>query len=458
MSTPSPRDFRPKLHFTAPSMWLNDPNGLVLENGVYHLYYQYHPHDTVWGPMHWGHAVSRDLYHWEHCPIALYPDKLGTVFSGSAVVDEENVSGLGENGKAPLLAFFTSHGETEQQSMAWSLDGGMTFTRFSENPIIPNPGVKDFRDPKVFRNPVLGGFSMIVSAHDRAMLYHSSDLKHWEKTGEFGPVPQLSEDGFVWECPDLFPLSCNGKEVWVLVLSVVFPALEEGNRTCYFVGDFDGKTFLRHPGSAMERLDAGPDFYAGSSYWGTAERTFISWQACPGYAGEVPTGEYCGQMTLPRVFTLVDTPSGYKVAAKPVGMDEKLQGGQKAGEALPGETFALRIMGTGAGSVTFFNGQGEEVVFGIDEDNCLFADRSRSTSLHFSEVYEKKGFQQYRCQRFTSGAWQIDAVFDVSSLELWVDEGTRWMTQLLFPAQPYTGMRIQGELEVQLWDLTEMAL
>ncbi len=453
MSKPSPRDFRPKLHFTAPSMWLNDPNGLALENGVYHLYYQYHPHDTVWGPMHWGHAISRDLYQWEHCPIALYPDSLGTVFSGSAVVDEDNVSGLGEDGKAPLLAFFTSHGEQEQQSMAWSLDGAMTFTRSPQNPIIPNPGLVDFRDPKVFRNPVLGGFSMIVSAHDRAMLYHSNDLKQWEKTGEFGPVPELSGEGFIWECPDLFPLSCNGKEVWVAVVSAMFPPPHGGNHTVYFIGDFDGRTFLRQPGSSMELLDAGPDFYAGSTYWGTPERTFIAWQAAPMYAGEMPTGEYCGQMTLPRIFTLKDTPAGIKVAAKPAGLAEKLAAGQKADGTLPGETFALKVTGQGAARVTLFNENGEEVVFGIDEENCLFVDRSRSTSLHFSEAYEKPEMQQYRCQRFTTGAWQIEAFFDVSSLEVYVDEGTRWMTQLVFPSQPYTCIKVEGEGKAEVFSL-----
>lgn len=453
MSKPSPRDFRPKLHFTAPSMWLNDPNGLALENGVYHLYYQYHPYDTVWGPMHWGHAISRDLYHWEHCPIALYPDSLGTVFSGSAVVDEENISGLGKDGKAPLLAFFTSDGETEQQSMAWSLDGGMTFTRLPENPIIANPGIKDFRDPKVFQNPVLGGFSMIVSAHDRAMFYHSTDLKHWEKTGEFGPVPEFSQEGFIWECPDLFPLSYQGREIWVLVLSMIFPAPEGGNHTVYFIGDFDGKTFLRQPGSPMELLDAGPDFYAGSTYWGTPERTFIAWQATPAYAGEVPTGEYCGQMTLPRIFTLQDTPTGVKVAAKPVGLEDKLTAGKSVTEPLSGETFALRVTGQGAGSVTLFNEQGEEVVFGIDQENCLFVDRSRSTHLHFSETYEKPAMQQYRCQRFTTGEWQMEAFFDVSSLEVYVDEGTRWMTQLLFPAKPYTGIKVRGEVRAEVFPL-----
>ena len=157
MSRPAPRNFRPSLHFTAPTMWLNDPNGLVLENGRYHLYYQHYPHDTVWGPMHWGHAISPDLYRWEHCPIAMAPDELGMIFSGSAVLDTDNVSGFGKDGKAPLLIYYTSHGDQERQSMAWSLDGGMTFTRYEGNPILDNPGIRDYRDPKVFPNPVLGG-------------------------------------------------------------------------------------------------------------------------------------------------------------------------------------------------------------------------------------------------------------------------------------------------------------
>ena len=452
MSKPAPRDFRPKLHFTAPSMWLNDPNGLALENGVYHLYYQHYPYDTVWGPMHWGHAVSSDLYHWEHRPIALYPNELGMVFSGSAVVDEKNVSGLGQDGKAPLIAFCTSHGEKEQQSMAWSLDGGNTFTWFSGNPIIGNPDIRDFRDPKVFANPVLGGFSMIVSAQDRAMLYHSDNLKEWKKTGEFGPVPELSQEGFVWECPDLFPLVCNGKEIWVMVLSVVFPAPKGGHHTVYFTGDFDGKTFHRHEDSPMELLDGGPDCYAGSTYWGTQDRIFIAWQACPSYAGEVPTGEYCGQMTLPRIFTLKETPRGVKLSAKPVGLEDQPAYGHTAGETLSSETFALRVTGSGAGSVALCNDEGEEVVFGIDEENCLFVDRSRSTNLHFSQNYEKPELQFYRCPRFETGEWQLDAIFDVSSLELYVDEGTRWMSQLLFPSQPYKKIKFQGKICISLTD------
>lgn len=453
MSKPAPRDFRPKFHFTAPSMWLNDPNGLTLENGVYHLYYQHYPYDTVWGPMHWGHAVSSDLYHWEHRPIALYPNELGMVFSGSAVVDENNVSGLGQDSKAPLMAFFTSHGEKEQQSLAYSLDGGNTFIWFSGNPIIENPGSRDFRDPKVFENPVLGGFSMIVSAHDRAMIYHSSNLREWEKTGEFGLVPELSQEGFVWECPDLFPLLCNGKKIWVAVVSMIFPPPEGGNHTLYFIGDFDGKTFHRDPGSAMELLDAGPDCYAGSTYWGTQDRIFIAWQACPGYAGEVPTGEYCGQMSLPRVFTLRETSQGIKLAAKPVGLEKAWASCREIKDALSSETFALRVMGSGAGSVTLYNEAGEAVVFGVDEENRLFVDRSHSTTLHFSQNYEKQELQSYRCPRFEDGEWQLDAVFDVSSLELWVDEGTRWMSQLLFPSQPYTKIKTQGEIQVFYTDL-----
>ena len=175
------RDFRPKLHFTAPKNWLNDPNGLVRTGDTYHLFYQHNVKEPRWGPMHWGHAVSRDLYHWEHRDVALYPDKLGMIFSGSAVLDEENVSGLGCGGRTPLLAFFTyDDGKTEFQSMAFSLDEGQTFHK-TGTPLIENPGIHDFRDPKVIR--VGDGWVMALAAWNQCWFYASKNLLDWEKTG-----------------------------------------------------------------------------------------------------------------------------------------------------------------------------------------------------------------------------------------------------------------------------------
>ncbi|MGB5363459.1 MAG: glycoside hydrolase family 32 protein, partial [Aureibaculum sp.] len=152
--------FRPQFHFTPEEKWMNDPNGLVYHQGVYHLFYQYYPDDIVWGPMHWGHAISEDMISWEHKPIALYPDELGYIFSGSAVVDINNTSGLGTLENPPLVAIFTYHlieGEKagkmdfQTQGIAYSLDNGDTWTKYEGNPVIPNnTGIKDFRDPKVY--------------------------------------------------------------------------------------------------------------------------------------------------------------------------------------------------------------------------------------------------------------------------------------------------------------------
>src|SRR4051794_21144300 len=149
---------RPQIHFSPKTGWMNDPNGMVYFNNKYHLFYQHYPDSTIWGPMHWGHAISKDLVHWEHQPIALYPDMLGYIFSGSAVADSNNTSGFGKNGKIPLVAIFTHDDpkrarenriDVENQSIAYSLDDGKTWTKYANNPVIKNPGIRDFRDPKV---------------------------------------------------------------------------------------------------------------------------------------------------------------------------------------------------------------------------------------------------------------------------------------------------------------------
>ena len=208
---------RPQFHFSPDSMWTNDPNGMVYYEGEYHLFYQHNPASTVWGPMHWGHAISTDLVHWEHLPIALYPDSLGTIFSGSAVIDWTNSSGLGSDENPPMVAIFTHHNHAlektesnlfQYQSIAYSLDKGRTWTKYAGNPVIPNHGIRDFRDPKVSWYEAGQKWIMVLAAQDRVMFYSSPDLITWTMESDFGE--EVGAHGGVWECPDLFPLKLNG--------------------------------------------------------------------------------------------------------------------------------------------------------------------------------------------------------------------------------------------------------
>ncbi|MFQ5445407.1 MAG: glycoside hydrolase family 32 protein [Saprospiraceae bacterium] len=254
---------RPQLHFTPPAHWMNDPNGMVFFEGEYHLFYQYYPDSTVWGPMHWGHAVSPDLVHWEHLPIALYPDSLGYIFSGSAVVDWNNTSGFGDpdnyREEPPLIAIYTYHdpvGEKagredfQYQAIAYSNDRGRTWTKYAGNPVIPNPGIRDYRDTKVFWHKDSGQWIMVFAAWDHLMLWGSPDLKHWTHLSDFGR--EWGTHAGVWECPDLFPLKVESRDEtkWVLIQNINPGALQGGSGTQYFIGNFDGKNFTVDPAFA----------------------------------------------------------------------------------------------------------------------------------------------------------------------------------------------------------------
>ena len=245
--TKNDEKYRPQIHFSPKEKWMNDPNGMVYHNGIYHLFYQYYPDSNVWGPMHWGHAVSTDMIRWKHQSIALYPDSLGYIFSGSAVVDVNNTSGFGVNGKPPFVAIFTHHdpkGEAsgrndyQNQSIAYSVDDGKTWIKYKNNPVVRNPGIKDFRDPKVMWFAKEKKWIMTLATLDRITFYSSNDLKNWSKESEFGK--NAGAHGGVWECPDLFPLNYNGKKVWVLIVSINPGGPNGGSATQYFLGDFDG--------------------------------------------------------------------------------------------------------------------------------------------------------------------------------------------------------------------------
>lgn len=285
----------PQLHVSPPFGWMNDPNGLVWLEGEYHLFYQYHPFSTVWGPMHWGHAVSQDLHRWEHLPIALSPDALGTIFSGSVVHDRLNSSGLVPGGG--LVAVFSY--STQNQGLAFSVDRGRTWEKYSGNPIL-KATAKDFRDPKVF---AFGNeWRMVIAAGDHLEFYRSANLREWTITGRF----QTEMRPGVWECPDLFPLKSATEEHWVLLLSLGDGAPAGGSGTAVFLGQYDGERFT--PSGHHDWMDWGPDNYAGVT-WNDApdnQRLFVGWMNNWKYARSIPAAGWRGSMTIPRKLSLSD--------------------------------------------------------------------------------------------------------------------------------------------------------
>ena len=275
--------YRNQFHFSQPAGWANDPNGLVYLKGEYHLFFQYYPKDTKWGPMHWGHAVSKDLVTWQNLPFALAPDSLGYIFSGSVVADKDNTSGFFPDTKTGLVAIFTHDNKGFQsQSIAYSLDNGRTWMKFSSNPVIPNFGIKDFRDPKVswYEPEKKWVMTLSLPAEHKILFYASKNLRNWEKTGEFfckswkpyrlnGEFfPQQGWTNALWECPDLFEMKVeeSGEKKWVLLVSVS-ESLQGGSGMQYFTGSFDGKTFTNDdPAEQVRWLDYGKDFYAGVTF------------------------------------------------------------------------------------------------------------------------------------------------------------------------------------------------
>ncbi|KAJ6097857.1 hypothetical protein N7499_002231 [Penicillium canescens] len=333
---------RPQYHFSPNKNWMNDPSGLLYHDGTYHLFFQYNPGGIEWGNMSWGHATSEDLTHWEEQPVALlargYPNDVTEMFfTGSAVADVNNTSGFGVDGKIPLVAMYTSMypinqtlpsgkyvlAEQQSQSIAYSLDNGMTWTTYdTENPVIHNPPstyateYQNFRDPFVFwHNETQKWIAVTALAKIHKLFIWSSDnLKDWSPLSEFGPKNAV---GGVWECPNLFPLSANDDESttkWVLVLGLNpgGPPGTVGSGTQYFIGDFNGTTFTPdsesvYPGNETANwLDWGPDFYAAASYNGLPadERVQLAWMNNWQYGAAIPTDPWRSAMTIPRRLSL----------------------------------------------------------------------------------------------------------------------------------------------------------
>ena len=457
MSTKGNRDYRPACHYAPPIGWINDPNGLVYEDGTWHLFAQHNPDATHWGPMHWRHAVSPDLLHWEDKGIALAPDeKLGWIFSGSAVIDRGNTSGLGD-GADPMILMYTHHGEHEQQSIAWSNDR-VHFTPYEGNPVIPNAEKKNFRDPKVFRNGILDCWSAVIAAGDRVEFYASEDLIHWRRTGDFGA--KENRLGGIFECPDLFPLTApDGSEVWVLLASTGLPSPFGGFRMQYFLGEFDGNTFRETLPAPLPRiLDSGYDDYAAVTFFGADRRLLMGWAEAITYGADGPTGDFCGLMTYARELSLVELNGELRLAMKPVTPDFSLaaapeieplklnerQSVPRCEGALPGELFHVRVEAEGPFTLTLSNARGEALNVSLSTEQKLVVDRSRAGLRDFNPLYSSGLYSVMSAPRGQFGPATLDLYFDRMIAETYMDGGTLVNTSVVFPQEPYTKATLLG--------------
>lgn len=456
--------YRPQVHFTPSAHWMNDPNGMVYANGIYHLFYQYYPDSTVWGPMHWGHAVSTDLIHWKHQPIALFPDSLGYIYSGSAVVDKSNTSGFGKNGIAPLVAIYTSHdmnaekagkADYERQALAYSLDGGKTWTKYTGNPIIPNAGVRDFRDPKVTWYEPGKKWIMILAEKDHVTFYSSANLRNWIRESTFGE--SLGAHGGVWECPDFFTLNLNGKEQWVITASINPGAPNGGSGTQYFVGSFDGKTFT--PGETETKwIDYGTDNYAGVTWSNTGMRRIsLGWMSNWNYATIVPTSTWRSANTIPRDLSLKKVDNKIYLASSPVPelntiattyttlKNIKAKDYSIAGTETLMQPYRITLATETVSGMTiaFSNAAGEKLLAGYDKlKNEYFIDRSKAGKSDFYKGFAEK----HTAPRLLDAKdIKLTIIIDNASVELFADDGLSVMTDIFFPKNILNKVRIASD-------------
>lgn len=471
--------YRPNFHFTPKAHWMNDPNGMFFYNGYYHLYFQYYPEGNVWGPMHWGHAISTDMITWTEQPIALYPDKLGDIFSGSAVVDLNNSSGFGATrNKIPVVAMYTNSkrlGNDEwlqTQSIAYSLDEGKTFTKYENNPVIENPGLKDFRDPKVTWDSIHQKWTLVLAAGDKINLYTSTNLKDWEFQSSFGE--HIGAHGGVWECPDFFPMVVEGtNEIkWVLLVSINPGGLNGGSATQYFIGDFDGKTFSLDPSfnNDLESekalwIDYGKDNYAGVTWSNIPDsdgrKLFLGWMSNWQYAQQVPTETWRSAMTTPREITVIKNDGQYRLKFLPV---RELQNYvsktiRKNEISITDKTvvaksplvnftkadiqFTVSDLKQDVYTFSLSNSIGESISFGLNnKDHFFFIDRSKSGNTSFSEDFAKNVSKAPLNKNIND--LDVRIILDKTSIELFYNNGTTVMTEIFFTTQPFDSFSINA--------------
>ena len=491
--------YRPSYHFTPLYGWMNDPNGMVYKDGEYHLYFQYNPYGSKWGNMHWGHAVSRDLIHWEHLDPAIARDPVGHIFSGSSVVDKKNTAGFG---KDAIIAIYTNNSvnHDEVQCIAYSNDNGRTFTKYEVNPVLtPFDGLKDFRDPKVFWYEKDKCWFMIVSADKETRFYKSKNLKKWDYVSAFGNG--LGQQPCQYECPDFFQLPVNGDEKnkkWVMTMNINPGCWFGGSATEYFVGDFDGKNFTCPDANEVKWLDWGKDHYATVTFSNTGSRVLaITWMSNWQYANLTPFKQNRGANGLPRELKLYEKNGKYYISedVAPEALALRKSTKELGSQTVEGEkTFAGATSGmegafeieadvtadaNGIAGIELYNNKRERTLIYIDmKEGKVVMDRTESGLTDFGKqsvphdielTWDKQraaeGKQPARIENsinykndFALATWaplslcqegkktfHLDIFADKSSIELFVDGGRIAMTNLMFPVAPYENVRLYSQ-------------
>ncbi len=445
--------YRPQIHYTPAKNWINDPNGMVYADGVYHLFYQYNPRGNKWGNMSWGHARSTDLLHWEEQPVALIEDHLGAIFSGSAVIDKDNTAGFG---KDAMVAIYTSAGAKQQQSIAYSTDGGATFTKYQSNPVIANTTKNDFRDPKVFWHEESQSWimSLALGWEYGIEFFSSKNLKNWTSLGVFTndlPACRMGQ----WECPDLLRFECDGMEKWVLLVSVNPGGPVAGSGTMYFVGSFDGKEFVEDDLAYPLWLDYGTDNYAGVTWSNIPDRTvYIGWMNNWLYADVVPANPWRSAMTLPRELELQKIDGQYMLTSKVVKEIETIAGEWEEvedgmfGERMFGvrDSYQLRLNVdmTTESSYLLSNSKGEYLEFTVNpKTRMITAKRTQTTGQSsFSSSYSLSTLKMP--VHGDESVVELDLFVDKSSVEMILSDGSSAMTMLVFPKEIYNGIHCTG--------------
>ena len=429
--------YRPVYHHTPAYGWMNDPNGMFYKDGVWNLYFQHNPYGSQWENMTWGHSTSTDLVHWKFQGDPVQPDALGTVFSGSAVVDKENTSGFG---KGAVIALYTSAGESQTQSMVYSTDNGKTFTKYEGNPVITS-NVPDFRDPHMFWNEDIKKWNMILAAGQHMEIYTSDNLKDWKLESSFGE--KYGNHGGVWECPDLMKMKVRGtdKEKWMLICNINPGGPFGGSATQYFIGDFDGYKFTCESKPEVTKwMDYGKDHYATVTFDNAPEgrRVAIAWMSNWQYANQVPTLQYRSGNSIPRDLGLFEykgetycsvVPSPEMTAAR----------SKKATKSLS-ESCEMVVNLKGNSTITLSNDKGEKVVMCYDAKAETFSmDRTKSGKMDFSNDFAAT------TKAPTYGKIsQLRIFIDKSSIEVFDAEGKMAMTNLVFPTKPYNKVTVKG--------------